>query len=259
MELTKRVAHKPFIHEVPHAKGVVLFIHGILEGPYQFRGLADIANQNGYSSYAILLPGHGDSAERFSRIEKQVWLNYVEQTIRRLSKDYQQIIIVGHSMGCLLGLLTSLRYPQIKKAFLISTPLKLKLSFRGLRCSIKVAHGKVDEKDIYTTAIYRAWSIKRAKHLITYLRWIPRYLDLFSLVRETNKKLGEIKIPLTIVHCKDDEFVSDESINVFKRHLTCKYNVLELPKSGHFYFTEDEKRQLNSYFEKFITNKKVRS
>ena len=92
MELTKRVAHKPFIHEVPHAKGVVLFIHGILEGPYQFRGLADIANQNGYSSYAILLPGHGDSAERFSRIEKQVWLNYVEQTIRRLSKDYQQII-----------------------------------------------------------------------------------------------------------------------------------------------------------------------
>ena len=76
MELTKRVAHKPFIHEVPHAKGVVLFIHGILEGPYQFRGLADIANQNGYSSYAILLPGHGDSAERFSRIEKRLSTDY---------------------------------------------------------------------------------------------------------------------------------------------------------------------------------------
>ena len=36
MELTKRVAHKPFIHEVPHAKGVVLFIHGILGHIFAF-------------------------------------------------------------------------------------------------------------------------------------------------------------------------------------------------------------------------------
>lgn len=253
MELTKREAHKPFIHEVPHAKGVVLFIHGILEGPYQFRELADIANQKGYSSYAILLPGHGDTAERFSRIEKQVWLDYVEQTIRRLSKDYKQIIIVGHSMGCLLGILTSLCYPQVKKAFLIATPLKVKLSFRGLRCSLKVARGQVDEEDRYTTAIYRAWSIQRAKHLITYLRWIPRYLDLFSLIRETRKKLGDVKIPLTIVHCKDDEFVSDKTVNVLKHNLKCNYQLLQLPKSGHFYFTADEKKQLNNFFEKFIT------
>lgn len=253
MPVTKKEAHKPFLHEVEQAKGVVLFIHGILEGTHQFKDLSDIANQKGYSTYAILLPGHGGTAESFSRIEKTVWIDYVEQTIVKLSKDYKEIIIVGHSMGCLLSLLSSLKYPQVKKAFLISTPLKLKLSFRGLVCSVKVARGKVKEDDIYTTAIYRAWSIQRAKHMITYLRWIPRYLDLFSLVRETRKKLDQVKIPLAIVHCKDDEFVSDKSVDVLKHNLKCKYTVLELPKSGHFYFTADEKQQLEDHFEKFMT------
>lgn len=253
MSLTKKQAHQPFFNEVSDAKGVVLFIHGIAEGPYQFKDLSNIANEKGYSTYAILLPGHGGTAENFSRINKRRWINCVEQTISRLIKDYHEVVVVGHSMGCLLTLLTSLNYPQIKKAFLISTPLKVKLSARGLKYSLKVARGKVEEDDLYAITLYRAWSIQRAKHLMTYLRWIPRYLDLFSLIRQTNKQLKQIKTPLAIVHCKDDEFVSDQSIRVFKTRLKCDYDILKLYKSGHFYFTSDEKRRLNTYFEKFLT------
>lgn len=252
MPLTKKQAHQPFFNEVLDAKGIVLFIHGIIGGPYQFKDLATIANEQGYSSCAILLPGHGTTAERFSRVDKQVWMNYTEQIISRLIKDYNEVIIVGHSMGCLLTLLASLKYPQITKAFLISTPLKIKLSVKGLKYNFKVAFGEVEQDNLYNIAIYRGWSIQRAKYLITYLQWIPRYLDLFSLIRQTNKNLKNIKIPLAIVHCKDDEFVSDQSIRVFKTRLECEYNILKLYKSGHFYFTSDEKKRLNHHFRSFL-------
>ena len=53
MNLKKKVAHQPFSCELEGATTAVIFIHGILEGPYQFHGLAEKILDQGMSSFGI--------------------------------------------------------------------------------------------------------------------------------------------------------------------------------------------------------------
>ncbi len=251
MSLSKTEAHQPFQFELSNSKTAVLFIHGILEGPYQFRELAKIATEKGYSAYAILLPGHGGTGEQFAKSSQAQWRNTVERKIEQLEQKYDDLIIVGHSMGALLSLLMIPQHSKIRKAFLIATPLKIRVNLQGIKVSLKAALGHINEADPYLVAFYRIWSVRCAKPH-TYLKWIPRYQDLFSLVRETRSILDQIQIPLGIVHNFKDEFVSDRSLDVFTRELVCEYDILKLKKSGHFYYVPEEKEQLHNYFEQFI-------
>lgn len=251
MSLSKTEAHQPFQFELSGAKTAILFIHGILEGPYQFREFAEISLQKGYSAYAILLPGHGGSGEQFAKSNKGQWAATVEKKIEQLEKKYDELIIVGHSMGALLSILSIAHHPKIKKAFLIATPLKIRVNLQGAIVSLKAASGHINENDPYLVAFYRIWSVRCAKPH-TYLKWLPRYQDLFSLVHETRNILNQIQIPLAIAHSMKDEFVSDRSVDVFQNRLTCQYNLLTLKKSGHFYYVPEEKQQLLNFFEEFI-------
>lgn len=251
MSLNKREAHQPFQIELSKAKTAVLFIHGILEGPYQFRQFAEIAVKQGHSAYAILLPGHGGSGEQFAQSHKQQWKDMVERKLKQLESKYDRLIMVGHSMGTLLSILAFEDHPKIQKAFLIAAPLKIRVNLQGVLVSLKAASGHINENDPYLVAFYRIWSVRCAKPH-TYIKWVPRYLDLFSLVHETKPQLKQIKIPLGIVHSLKDEFVSDRSVDVFKEFLTCDYELLTLKKSGHFYYPQHEKQQLLDFFEEFI-------
>ena len=251
MSLSKTEAHQPFQFELSRARTAILFIHGILEGPYQFREFAEISLQQGHSAYAILLPGHGGSGEQFAKSNKGQWVGAIEKKIEQLEKKYDELIMVGHSMGALLSILSISHHPKIKKAFLIATPLKIRVNLQGVTVSLKAASGHINEQDPYLVAFYRIWSVRCAKPH-TYLKWLPRYQDLFSLVHETRNILNQIQIPLGIAHSMKDEFVSDQSIDIFQNQLTCHYNILTLKKSGHFYYVPEEKQQLLNFFEEFI-------
>ena len=103
MNLKKHVAHQPFSYKVKDATTAVIFIHGILEGPFQFHELATKALEQGMATFGILLPGHGKSAEDFANSNRQQWINYVDKVIKEISQNYPNIILVGHSMGALLS------------------------------------------------------------------------------------------------------------------------------------------------------------
>ena len=86
MNLKKKVAHQPFSCELEGATTAVIFIHGILEGPYQFHGLAEKILDQGMSSFGILLPGHGGSAREFAKSHRTLTarLKRFQRNIHRL-------------------------------------------------------------------------------------------------------------------------------------------------------------------------------
>ncbi|MDD3038219.1 hypothetical protein [Bacteroides sp.] len=51
-----------YIH-IEGAQSIVIFIHGIVEGPNQFLHLMGIGSSAGYSVASLLLPGHGGSSK----------------------------------------------------------------------------------------------------------------------------------------------------------------------------------------------------
>lgn len=254
--VVEKQIHKPFAFENKKSNTMVIFIHGILEGPNQFKEFAENVHKEGFSYSAILLDGHGKSGEEFGRSNKNKWLGTVEKEILKYKDDYENIILVGHSMGSLISLLLTLKYKnKIKGIVLISAPLKVFVKFNMIISSIRVALGRIREEDILAKCAQKAFSVDRCLP-VTYFTWIPRYMDLFKLIRISRKELKNIEIPTFIVHCKKDELVSHRSLKVYNSKLQNDYKIINLEKSGHFYYDENEFKILLNEFKIFI-NKSI--
>lgn len=117
---------------------MVIFIHGILEGPNQFKKFADIVYNKGLSYSTILLDGHGKSGNDFANSSMAKWIESVENEILKYNDKYKNIILVGHSMGGLLSILLSQKYKyKVEGIVLISTPVIAHVKFNIMVSSIK--------------------------------------------------------------------------------------------------------------------------
>ena len=99
----KEYSQKSFLYENKKSNTMVIFIHGILEGPNQFRKFANTVYNKGFSYSAILLDGHGGSGNKFANSSKNKWIDSVEKETLKYKDTYENIILVGHSMGGLLS------------------------------------------------------------------------------------------------------------------------------------------------------------
>lgn len=109
--------HLEYIREVPGSKTAVLFIHGILGTPNHFARLVD-AVPDEWAVYNILLEGHGRTVEDFASATMEQWKTQVRCLVLKLSDEYDNIIVVAHSMGTLFAIEEAVRNPKIKKLFL---------------------------------------------------------------------------------------------------------------------------------------------
>lgn len=249
----QRVEHKPFYKPYKGAKAIIIFIHGILESPNQFKSLADYAYQRGFSVAALLLPGHGGSGSDFANTNLLEWRLYVEHYILGMKKRYKTIILVGHSMGALLSLDSYFKIRRsIKGIILIGMPLYVRFNIRGLIGGLKVGFGVLRTRDCYTLAAFKASSIQKTsfwKHIY----WIPRYLDLFILIKVVRKQLDNIYIPTLIIQSAKDEFVSIRSIKCFEDKMKqSDKGILILKESAHFYYSPEDTKHLRMAFKQFI-------
>ena len=75
----KKYSQTPFLYENKESNTMVIFIHGILEGPKQFRKFTEVVYNKGFSYSAILLDGHGGSGKKFANSSMKKWINSVEK------------------------------------------------------------------------------------------------------------------------------------------------------------------------------------
>lgn len=243
--------NRPYYKKKPFSDKIVIFIHGILEGNMQFRNLGAIAYKEGYSIALLLLPGHGETGEAFAEANLDEWTHYVNDYIYQMQQEYNHIILVGHSMGSLLAVGYAAHFPgKIDALVLIAVPLIIKLKPRVMIGAIKIASGKIPKKDPYVIAECKAISVGKTKSY-TYMKWIPRYIDLFILIAYTRKQLRKIKKPVLISHSKKDEFISLKSLKLVQQQLKNSSTVM-LEDSGHFCYHSSDIMKLESAFKRFL-------
>ncbi|MGL5695170.1 MAG: alpha/beta hydrolase [Peptostreptococcaceae bacterium] len=249
--------HKSFFMEVENSNTMVVFIHGILESPNQFYNLAKITIENNMSVCGILLDGHGKTGMEFANSSLDKWIESVDNGIKKHINKYDNIILVGHSMGVLLAIDYYIKNKnKVKSIVAIATPLNIRIKTNIMKSSLKIAVGVVKEDDILTKYAYKAFSIKDTS-LLTYPRWIPRYIDLFKLTNNIRNKLNEVELPMLIFHCMNDELVSNKSIKTYEKSFN--YNnknnnkkLIKLFNSGHFYYEKEGLAKLEEEFKKHI-------
>ncbi len=228
------------------ADTIILFVHGIQGSPSQFNWLADrLPEQVDYM--CLLLPGHGASAKEFAKAGHSEWLSFVQQTIDDLSEKYRRIIYVGHSMGCLLGILAANRGGEkICGMLLLACPLKLRPT---LRYALNNWRSVIQQNpsDPWVKAAKEANSV-RVKHPFEYLMCIKPYLGLLWLMWMTRKELFRTndflkKLPVVAVHSDGDEIVGKKSLELLKCQINAKTQIV--PASGHFLYSEKARQSIS--------------
>ena len=125
----------------------ILLIHGILSSSKHFDFLLPHIPED-LPCYDLLLDGHGGNVEDFSRTSMKKWKAQVSAKVQQLLAQYDELIIVAHSMGTLFCIDEALRLPQqVCGLFLMASPLRI-----GLHPSAISAHN-IDKKNLYGKAI----------------------------------------------------------------------------------------------------------
>ncbi|KTC68842.1 carboxylesterase [Legionella birminghamensis] len=118
----------------------LLVLHGFSSSPAVFREL-----QTGFEGYDAIvipvLPGHASNLEEFTRTKAQDWLEYVRGICATLINEYEQVDILGLSLGgllaCHLGFEFKLNHlyllaPALDLPFTLSKTLHLARALRKL-------------------------------------------------------------------------------------------------------------------------------
>lgn len=244
--------HRPYQRMIPGADTAVLLIHGIVGTPRHFDPLLP-ALPEGVSVLALLLEGHGGSPRDFGRASMARWTAQVEQAVAQLLETHRRLCIVAHSMGTLLAIRQALERPEIAGLFLLAVPIRLRLRLRMLLNSWKVYSGHIRPDDPVGLAARRCYGIREDKNPLHYLGWIPRYLELFALIRRTRALLPRLTTPCLACQSMRDEMVAPSSAAYLRSRSAIR--AVTLPRSGHFYYAPKELQQLNGLLSAFLAGK----
>lgn len=229
--------HQGYQRIVPGADTAVLLIHGIAGTPRHFTPLLP-ALPEGVSLQALLLEGHGGSAQDFSRASMRHWQTQVQQAVEQLLRKHRQLYIVAHSMGTLLAIQQAVERPEISGLFLLAVPVRLRLRAQMLANSWKVYTGRIRPDDPVGLAARRCYGIAPDRNPLHYLGWLPRYLELLDQIRRTRRLLPRLTVPCIACQSLQDEMVAPASVADLRTGATVR--VISLPHSRHFYYDRED-------------------
>ena len=221
----------------PYRLGII-FVHGIQGRPEQLAFLTKCLPDT-VLVRSVLLPGHGLTVREFRRSGSRQWLSALKADCLWMREQCDKTIFVGHSMGCLLGLLAEQENRIFAGMLLVCCPFHFRLTLRYVRYSCLAACTKRNSP--YVDAVRKANGVY-ARHAISYLTCFRPYMELFKLMRKTRTQ--PLHCPDATLFCfaEKDEIVSKRSILYVKNALHTEVRLL--PDCGHNYFPESAKAYL---------------
>ena len=245
--------HEEYVRIIPGAKTAVLFIHGIVGTPNHFRDLIPLVDlvPDDYSIYNVLLDGHGKSADDFAKTSMKKWHAQVWGIFDELAKTHERVILVAHSMGTLFSIQLAIQHPEkVPFLFLIAVPLRPEIRLVTIRNLLYLVFGKLNPDVPLEAATMQVCGVKTTRKLWKYLKWIPRYLELFAEIIRTEKVMGQLNVPCTAYQSQRDELVANRTRMILEKSGVMTVHNLE--NSSHFYYHPDDQKTVRNDFERQI-------
>jgi len=100
----------------------ILLVHGFAGTPHELEYLEKRLTLEGYPVFAPTLPGHGISKKALAKTNPKMWLEFIQNELNKLTQTFDNVIVIGFSLGGLLSthLASS---PKISKLIFINTPI----------------------------------------------------------------------------------------------------------------------------------------
>jgi carboxylesterase len=225
---------EPFFFQGQPSKPACLLIHGFTGTPKEMRWMGEFLNQQGYTCLGIRLAGHATDPEDMIRSNWTDWTASVEDGYALLRCISDRIFFIGLSMGGILSLLLSTRL-DVRGVVSLSTPYKLPEDPR-LR-HVDWISRMIPYMPKSSEEPGSSWFDKDAwKDHLSYPQNPVRSIgQLNRLLGEMRLALPEVRVPVLLVHSKDDHYVLPDNMELLYTDLVNASDKTKLyvTESGH--------------------------
>ena len=246
--------HAPFSVQVPGARACVLMVHGFLDSPHYFDALLSHIPTD-WSFYSLLLDGHGQTLHELQQTNRAKWEAQVEEALARACEQYDQVVIIAHSMGCLLVANAAVRLGlehKISAMLFLGAALYPKCEPPIVYTAWRLISCQDPQDDDCRTVAARACCSVDVRHIRVWdvFASIPRLADVCALARYTRKRIGSYDLPMIALQSYKDEMVGRRSIKPFEKNPSAKCEFL--PGSCHFFYTPEDTARICHVFEELV-------
>lgn len=214
----------------------VLFVHGFTGGPFEIAPLKQFLNaRTDWIMRSPVLPGH-ELEIGLQEGSAASWLMAAELELQRLQKEVDNVIVIGFSMGGLIAMYLSLRYP-IAKLVLLSAAAK----YISPRILMKDAHVMM------ISSIQRRYPADSFYHLYNHkLTHTPMRatLEFLRVVRLVKPYYHKVRTPVCIVQGEQDGIVPVSTATVLFRLIGSEHKKLIYSERGKHHICYSDDRDL---------------
>ncbi|MCJ7434186.1 MAG: alpha/beta fold hydrolase [Anaerolineales bacterium] len=205
---------EPFFFPAPknssHSVGCLL-VHGFTGTPKEMRSMGEHLAKQGYSVLGIRLTGHATQPDDMLRSRFADWTASVEDGYQLLHGAADHVHLVGLSMGGVLSLLMSTRL-DVKSVVAMSTPYRLPVNYPAW--IFRFASYFMPYQPKVKEPPGSSWFDKEAfREQISYPQNPVRSIgELSKLLAAMRAALPEVRVPVQLIHSKDDRYVLPENM-----------------------------------------------
>lgn len=201
-----------------------LLIHGYMGTPFEMEPLVGPLEGLGLFVRLVTLPGHASSVENFRRSGFPDWAAEAEAEYDRLAAEYDNVIVIGFSLGGALALcLAEEREPKIviTLAAPVFPPGTWPAQLRDW-LGIFLPGKKIlrpHRPEAQGIAPWRGY--KHVAHP-------PHFYSIFKGLTAVRKNLGRVKVPIMIFHDFGDKIMRSENAEAISREVSSERVELEV-------------------------------
>jgi len=232
------------------SRKAVLYFHGFCSSPMEGYLLGSFLQEKGYNFIGVLAPGHGYDCTTLAKINYSDWLTFAKQKYEEVKKDYDEVSVIGFSMGGLLASYIAENYHDIHRLVLLAPAFKHKFPLTGIGSYLYPIvpylkfFGSVHYEDgaefFFRYGVPGKCSVRAANQLTRCMSFVK-------------KDLKKIDAPLLLAQGKKDEVVSQKIKKIiFKRVSSQNKEYISYPNRKHVLPLENGKYEMFEDIYKFL-------
>lgn len=239
-----------------HGKVACLLVHGFGCGPIQMRELAENLCTWGFAARGILLPGHCRNTGGLSLNSHLDWKEKVESEYRQLQLNYEEVIVIGFSLGALLTLQLAIKYP-VERIVLMGIPMFIIREYLPMQSLIRICKNFMKR--------IKAWKRRCYMESEGYTGYLHQPVDTYfslhalygiaKIIRAVDLRLKDVKSPTMVIHSKKDLIAAPASAKYVMKNLGSPHKRLVwLERSHHLMMYDKEKDVVFQAIREFVTS-----
>ncbi len=207
----------------------VLLLHGFTSHLNTVNGLIPFLKEAGITYEMPILRGHGTRYQDLSGVTAKDWYIDAERALIKLWNRVDRVVIVGLSMGGLVGLELSMRHPD-KIAGLVT-----------VAACLKFADPLTKFTDMLSKFV-RFWPSPNAFNDLSlksnsrnYEKFATSaFASLYQYSQEIAERLPEVHVPIRILQSKKDQITAPQAANIIYEKVSSQIReIVWYQESGH--------------------------